>query len=124
MPRPFVHDQWAPLSFTDSVGDGTSRPPGARPWLDSDDARRVAVYERLAAMQDNVDRYFAPSHLWMRPPVDVRAKLELPAPAEKRREFGDAALLVQQARSFVLGDEQALIIPEADPLPDDAEEAD
>jgi hypothetical protein len=126
MPRPFTHDQYAPLSYTAVVGDGTSRPPGARSWLDDFDARRLAAYQRLAASLDNVVRFYLPDFLWQRKPVSGKDgdKFQSPAPAEKYREYGDPALLVSQARSFVLGDEQTLIIPDAEALPDDAEDAD
>lgn len=124
MPRPFVHDQWAPIAYSATVGDGTSRPPGARSWVDGVDARRLAVYERLSAYLDNVSRFYLPDTLWEKPAAagaGGRLVLLGPSPAEKYREYGDPSLLVTQARSFVLGDEQNVVIPDAAPLPDDAE---
>ena len=123
MPRPFVHDQWSPVGYASSVGDGTQRPPGARTWVDNVDARRLAVYAKLAAYLDNVARYYLPDHMWDRPVVRDDQKRIIdwaPAPAEKQREYGDPALLVQQARSFVLGDDQTMVVPDAAPPPEDA----
>lgn len=121
MPRPYTHDLWAPLSYTTAVGDGIARPPGARTWIDDLDARRLAAYQRLAASLDNVVRYYLPEYLWQRKPISGKDgdKFQQPAPAEKHREYGDPALLVSQARSFVLGDEQMLVVPDAEPLADD-----
>lgn len=127
MVRPFTHDAWAALSYVEALGagDGQSLPPGMNEskWLEYDDARRLVAYRILAAKRDNAARYFLPEHMWVtdRAPNGLTelervryylAQLDSKAPAEKWREYGDAALLVEQGISLLLGDAQDVVLPE------------
>lgn len=123
--RPFVNDTYTPLNRWPDLGDGTTRPPAAQTWVDDVDARRLAAYRLLAAYRNNAARYYLPDTLWQRPEIvtgDGKSIERDLAPAEKLREYGDPALLVDQARSLLLGEEQRVHVPDAAPLPDDATE--
>src|SRR4051794_14279181 len=125
--RPFTLDQWAPLNFIDAaMGDGQSRPPNVASWVPDDDARRIAAYWILAAIRENCRRYYLPELMWTRPtiPTEVgRVTVQVEAgraPAEKYREYGDPALFVEQTVALLLGESQAVVVPDAAPLPEDA----
>jgi hypothetical protein len=125
--RPFTLDQWAPLNFIDAaMGDGQSRPPNVASWVPDDDARRIAAYWILAAIRENCRRYYLPDLMWNRPTIPNEvggATFQVEAgrsPAEKYREYGDPALFVEQTVALLLGESQAVVVPDAAPLPDDA----
>src|SRR4051794_6141680 len=129
--RPFTLDPWAPLNFIDAaMGDGQSRPPNVASRGPHDDARRVAAYWILAAIRENCRRYYLPDLMWNRPTIPNEvggATFQVEAgrsPAEKYREYGDPALFVEQTVALLLGESQAVVVPDAAPLPDDAPDAD
>ena len=140
MVRPFTHDAYAPLSYVESLGDGTTpMPPGMTSsfWLDHVDARRLMAYRILAAKRDNVSRFYLPEKMWERGTGPASHMTELDriryllaavdekSPAEKLREYGDAALLVEQGVSLLLGDSQDLVLPDLQALEQDvADQAD
>jgi hypothetical protein len=108
--RPFIHDQYAPLSHKIALGDGTRR-PGAPTWVPDDDARRLAAYRILAAYRDNIARYFLPESMWELTAEQITAGAR--PPAEKYREYGHAGRVVVAARTSLMGDEQTLHAPAA-----------
>ena len=125
--RAFTLDTWAPLNFiSQAMGDGTDRPPNVASWVPNDDARRIAAYWILAAIRDNCRRYYLPDQMWQRPTTasvidGVNLQVEAgKSPAEKYREYGDPALFVEQCVALLLGESQTVVVPDAEPLPDDA----
>lgn len=127
--RRFTHDLYAPLNFRSALGDGIERPPDVPEWIPDDEARRVAAYALLRAYLDGCSRYYLPDALWQKPasvltePLTGQVEIGKSA-AEKYREYGDARLLIEQGIALVLGESQELVIPDAQPLPDDAPDAD
>lgn len=116
-PQKFTHDLWVGLGHIIGSGSGDAsldRPAGSPQWVDTVDARRQAAYKVLSAILDNSRRYFLPPGAWERGPVEFatlgRPKIPL-APAERFREYGDADVLVDTARSLVLGETQAWDVP-------------
>lgn len=109
MSQPHIHDQWAALSYIPDLAGDRTRPDGAPTWLDDFDARRLTAYQVLSAYTDNTRRYWLPASMWARP---VRARemgVTIDASsAEQQREYGDPALVVNTARSLLLGDDQTI----------------
>lgn len=126
MVRQFVQDTWAALNFKTGVLPRAGRPPTAPTWVDDVDARRLAAYQLLGAYRSNCASNYLPD-----PPSRTLRQITqadligggLTEPVDyrdKTREYGHAALLVVQARSLLLGDEQTIDLPDARDLPDDA----
>lgn len=103
--REFISDQWSPLSFKrhfgtrKQIGEGAGfKPPD---WSGPEHLRRLQAYAILRAYQDNAGReFFAGS----RTEVD------------DRREYGDAALLVETAVNALLGEDQQIVTEGAEEL--------
>jgi hypothetical protein len=118
-PRAFVQDLWSPLSHIPAVGNGTTRTPGIATWVDDTDARRLTAYRVLTAYRSNNRREWLPAAMWAKElnPSDLAGQWAEgeKAPAELWREYGHARLLVETARSLVLGDDQTIVVPDADP---------
>jgi hypothetical protein len=107
--KEFLHDRWAGLSHIPDIGDGyQSRPPGHM-WVTLEDWRRLQAYRILAALRENVRRYWLPPEMWQKAGTHSETRIETKADAEGWREYGHAALLVQTARSLVLGSDQTPI---------------
>lgn len=123
--RPFTHDLYAPLSYViGDAADGTGSRDGnvAPTWVDDLDYRRLAAYRFLSSVVDNVRKQWLPQHMWER---ETRIgtdgsllKVGLSA-AERYREYGTGANLIDTARSLVLGDEQTITMPAALPTIDE-----
>jgi hypothetical protein len=114
--RSFTHDLWAPLSHIPEIGTnpGEVRPLNLPTWVDDTDARRLMAYRVLAAYRTNVRRFFLPDSMWQSKvgPGEVGlGEVERP-PGESWREYGHGALLVETARSIVLGEDQTVVVPD------------
>lgn len=106
-----VLDTWAALSHkTAAMGlPGQQRTGTAPTWVGEDNQRRLAAYRMLAAYLKNCARHF----------------IAAPAAAKsERREYGDAALMIEQAVAALLGDDQTIVVDHADELDELLEDAD
>lgn len=101
-----ISDPWSPFSHKKAMRDlGNSAGPFA-PWFRAD-ARRLTAY-RIA--QDYIDNQ-ARQHLDTTDDDTVA----------QHREYGDAATIVNTALAALLGDEQSIVIPEAETYDADLE---
>lgn len=97
-------DAWAALDFKAKV-HGVGRPWTAPTWV-ADHARRLETYKVLAAYRHNKSREYL-------------------SEGSDRREYGDAALIIDVVRAAVTGDDISLAVDGADTdLPEDASSAD
>lgn len=96
----FVQDPWAPLSYKASIGDNEwgAGHIAAMGWARGH-GRRLSAYKILQSYLDNQSRHFSTA--------------QTESEARDRREYGDAALIVDQAISSLLGDDQEIFVPEA-----------
>lgn len=94
--QPYLNDTYAPLAHIPEL-TGDKAVPG-RTWLDQHDRRRLTAYGVLGSYRTNTRRYHLPDSVWQQG-------------AEKYREYGDAALLVDTARAL-LGDTQTVTVPD------------
>ena len=105
-----VLDTWTPMSFKRAMGN---RKTGGQSWTTptwvGDHDRRLQAYTVLAAYLDNAARHFLG-------PVGDREE------REEHREYGDAALIRNQALSALLGDDQRIVVEGADDYNPDAED--
>lgn len=96
-----LFDAWTPMSFKRALG--AKKQPGnswaAPTWVGGHD-RRLTAYKVLQAYQDNSARVFLST-------TDQTA-------IETHREYGDAALIVNQIVAAVLGEGQEIVVPGAD----------
>lgn len=115
--KEFQHDRWSALSHIPELGEGcNARPPG-KTWVVQDDWRRLTAYRVLAAYKENVRRYWLPQAMWQRPVVSSTTGETLEtgrAEAEKWREYGHAGLLIDTARSLVLGSDQTVVVTDGE----------
>lgn len=103
--REIVFDQWSPLSFKrhfgsrKQIGEGAGfKPPD---WIGPEHFRRMQAYAILRAYQDNIGREFF-----------AGSRTEI----NDRREYGDAALLVETAVGALLGEDQQIVTEGAEEL--------
>lgn len=113
--RDYIQDQYAPLAHIPELSR-TERPIGAPTWIDDHDTRRLTVYRVLAAYRENNRRYWLPESMWV---ADLRLRGEDfqigDGQAANYREYGDAGLLIDTARSLLLGEDQTIDYPEGTP---------
>lgn len=102
-------DQYSPVSHKQAIGDGATPAFVAPSWVPALERRRLAAYTVFEAYYANVARYFLPQL------VDAATRRE-------HREYGDAQLIVHQALSALLGEEQTLVVDDIDE-DDEADEA-
>jgi hypothetical protein len=99
-----VFDAWTPMSFKRQFGSRSATGAGAGfnppPWVGEEHHRRLLAYAVLRAYQDNAAREFMLSS--DRQDID------------DRREYGEAALLVNTVLAALLGEDQAIIAEGAD----------
>lgn len=103
----YVNDLYAPLAHIPELRDAR-RPRWMQSWVSMHDTRRLAAYNVLGSYRSNTRRFHLPQTMWLTPQGGQ-------APAEQMREYGDAALFVDTARSLLLGDEQTLRLPDDAP---------
>lgn len=103
-----LFDSWTPMSFKRALGG--KKQPGiswaAPSWVGEHD-RRLMAYKVLQAYQDNSARVFLTT-------TDQET-------IDNHREYGDAALIVNQIVAALLGEGQDIVVPGAD---DDNPDAD
>lgn len=109
-------DPWTPLDYKQVFGSPWGGVGTNAPWLTAQDRRRLSAYIVLSAYEGNAARWLMQS--------------DDPDRDAERREYGDAALVIDAALSALMGDTQSLSIPDADeydpdeePPADPAEEA-
>lgn len=103
--REIVFDAWTPISFKrhfgsrKQIGEGAGfKPPD---WTGPEHLRRLQAYAILRAYQDNAGREFF---------AGTRTEIN------DRREYGDAALLVETAVNALLGEDQEIVTEGAEEL--------
>lgn len=109
MTRPYdlVFDQWTPLAHKQAVPERTmEHAPRTAPMWVREDQRRLNAYTVLRSYIDNFARHFA----------DIDSEDD----RAKRREFGDAALLVQTVVDALLGETQKIVVDGAKDYDPDA----
>jgi hypothetical protein len=115
--REMVFDQYTPISFKrhfgsrKQIGEGVGfKPPD---WIGPEHFRRLQAYAILRAYQDNAGREFF-----------AGSRTEI----NDRREYGDAALLVETVVNALLGEDQQIVTEGAEELaleePDEQEKLD
>lgn len=95
-------DVWAPLNFTKRLGGDAGRGDAGtrgRSWVPPADQRRLKAYEVLKSYRKNCART-------LHDHSDRDAK--------ELREYGDAALFVRRVKAMVLGDDQTIVVRDAD----------
>lgn len=104
-------DAWTPYDYKQNVIAGV-RNEGiswmAPTWV-GEHRRRLQAYIMLQGYRDNAARLFMQITA---SGLEDRRKQE--AARDRRREYGDAALLVETARASVLGDQQSIVVEDAD----------
>jgi len=105
--RDFVINRWANLSHKTPIQDSPSakmrsQREGWAPnsWIGDEHRHRLSGYLLLSGYLNNVSRHF----------LDTNDRDDI----ESRREYGDPALLRDQIRDAVLGDEVTLTVRDAD----------
>lgn len=99
--RHMILDAWTSLAHKAPLRDEQEarlRGWEAKSWLPAHDKRRLAAYMVLAAYEGNSAREF----------IDVDGD-----PGENR-EYGDAALIVDQVLAHLLGESQEIVVPGAE----------
>jgi hypothetical protein len=95
-----IFDAYTPLDYKQAMGGRTIDSRWLAPtWVGTEHRRRLQAYMILQSYQDNASRFF----------LDDR-KVD----AEDRREYGDAALLVNTVLAALLGDKQEIHVDGAD----------
>lgn len=128
-PEDIILDVWSPLSFKDVVGDNRLGVLGqggifnlAPSWVPTVERRRLSAYKLLAAYRLNVARVMLNLHLGDADagPDGIRRQLIDGKSQHGRREYGDAALIIDRMVAGVLGDSVEIVVDGADqPLPDE-----
>lgn len=105
--REIIVDKWAGLSHKLPLRDNpkdraTARMYGFEPggWTGEENRRRLTAYLILAAYDENVSRGFL--------------QTSDDSDREERREYGDAALVIDQVLAHLLGDSQEIVVDGAD----------
>lgn len=105
-----VLDTWTPMSFKRAMGN---RRTGGHSWTTptwvGEHGKRLQAYTVLASYIDNAARHFLG-------PVSDREE------HKEHREYGDAALIRNQALSSLLGDDQRIVVHGTEDYDPDAEE--
>src|SRR4051812_33350535 len=102
-----ILDVWSPLSHKYTLRARPGEPEPSKPaWMDEADWRRLCAYRLRTSYVRNVSRHYIGQ------PVVGTTTGE--TERDEYREYGDANLIVQQAVSAVLGDDQQIIVDGAD----------
>lgn len=112
--REIIVDKWAGLSHKQPLRDNlkdraTARAHGFIPggWTGEEHRRRLTAYMILAAYDENVARGFLQAS-------DDQDR-------DERREYGDAALVIDQTLAHLLGDSQEVVVEGAEDYDPDLE---
>jgi hypothetical protein len=109
---PLSFDNWAPFSYKRAIRDkNTAGLDWMAPTWVGDERRRHQAYAMLQGYRDNIARHFSPFYS-----DDERQALD------KRREYGDANLLLETARSKMMGDQQTIVVAGAEKYDEAAED--
>jgi hypothetical protein len=108
--RQLIIDAWSWLNYKPVMADPhrpghRAFPELASGWVPDDDMRRLAAYKLLAAYDSNQAGQLAA----------VSGDVE----GLERRELGDASKLIDTALGYLLGSEQAIVVPGAEHADDD-----
>lgn len=98
-------DVWSPLSHKRTMTGNPTDDYGRPQWLDELDWRRLSAYKLRLAYLRNVVRYYIGKPDPNEPDTGDR---------DDFREYGDAALIRDQAVSAVLGEDQTIVVDGAD----------
>jgi hypothetical protein len=102
-----ILDIYAPLSHKQPLSARSGKGSLAPTWVPDTEWRRLTAYKILASYGLNVSRaFFGGEHV-------------TPEDQAKRREYGDADLLVDRIRAGVIGDEPEIVVEGADVDPPD-----
>lgn len=100
-------DKWSPVAhkapMKDDVRnrvDATMNGWAPSPWTGEEHRRRLTAYMLLAAYDQNVSRHFLET-------TDDKDR-------DERREYGDAALVIDQTLAHLLGETQEIVVPGAE----------
>jgi len=96
-----VFDAWTPMAFKRQLGSrsatsGAGAGYDPAPWVGDEHRRRLMAYAILRAYQDNAAREFMLSQ--------DRADID------NRREYGEAALIVNTVLGALLGEDQTIVV--------------
>jgi len=98
----WVLDPWTPASHKKALGDQTI--PGAAvpmlPWTPLEDQRRIVAYKLYEGYYQNAARHWLASN-------DPKVR-------NNHREYGDAAVLVDQTLAALIGSEQTIVVAGAE----------
>lgn len=109
VPKPLqvVIDRWASIAHKAPLGTSpaqalTSKIQGWVPsdWTGEEHKRRLTAYMVLAAYDENSSRHF----------LDTTSQED----RDERREYGDAALVIEQTLAHLLGESQEVVVPGAE----------
>lgn len=144
--RDVVFDAWTAFSFKGPIGETARSGSRLAPtWVGEVDRRRLSVYTLCRAYIDNTSRTAIEVPLpeltlerqrAERANGDTAKSIDAGVAQSDRREYGDAALLVNAVADAVLGEDLAVVVPgaseeppaapiigpEPDPAPTDASE--
>jgi len=114
-------DQYAPLSHKAVLnGSGTATTSMAPTWVPAAERRRLDAYKVLSAYLGNCARRFLPTPGTVGYDSEGFGRHVEPDTAGGRREYGDAALIIDRIRAGVLGDQVTVVVDGADDdLPDE-----
>lgn len=109
--RPYVPDQWGPLSHKQALGKGEQPSRPEAPSWTGYHARRLTAYVILQSYLDNNSRSFLPVRAML---SDNRVEIDLEQEKrEEHREYGDAETVRDQIRAALLGDAQEIVVADA-----------
>lgn len=99
--QPLIYDAWTAISFKRALGQRrqSGHQPGEATWV-GDHGRRLTAYKVLQAYLANAARHFLVAE-----DEDTR---------DSHREYGDAALIRDTVLAALLGDDQQVVVQQAD----------
>lgn len=110
-PRNILLDAWSAISHKAPLRDEArdrAKHWAPRDWVPEADRRRLNAYMVLAAYEANISRHFLSS--------------DDSDPEGENREYGDAALIIDQVLAALLGEEQNVVVPGAEDYDPDMED--
>jgi hypothetical protein len=123
-----IYDTWAPLSYKSTVATSRATSAMTPTWVGTANQRRLAALCVLRAYIDNIARLHiaAITSIGQLPPStnpDLATIIQSAEdPRKNHREYGDPAVLVATAVDRLLGEDVAIVVPDAADEPPDAPE--